>query len=356
MSEKKAIHVVGTGTLGEPLISLLIKLQPDLEVDEVTFHKNSPRAGDRVRIKNLMRLGGKLAVEADKMSEFEKIGLQPTYTRQDALEQATVVIDCTSEGLGLKHKADWYDHLPKTHGFIAQGSEFGFGKMYAHGINDEVLVPGEDRFIQVVSCNTHNLAVLLNTLGLRDEAPDNLVEGRFVCLRRATDLSQEKSFIPAPDVGKHKDPKFGTHHAEDAWHLFQTLGLDLNLFSSAIKLNTQYMHSIWFNLRVRQAVTRDEVLDKLQANPFVALTEKTMSSPIFSFGRDHGYFGRLLNQTVVSAPTITVRDGHEITGFCFTPQDGNSLLSSISAAAWLLDPITYEEHIQFMQPYLFDEI
>jgi glyceraldehyde-3-phosphate dehydrogenase (NAD(P)) len=267
-----------------------------------------------------------------------------------------VVIDCTSEGLGLKHKADWYDHLPKTHGFIAQGSEFGFGKMYAHGINDEVLVPGEDRFIQVVSCNTHNLAVLLNTLGLRDEAPDNLVEGRFVCLRRATDLSQEKSFIPAPDVGKHKDPKFGTHHAEDAWHLFQTLGLDLNLFSSAIKLNTQYMHSIWFNLRVRRAVTRDEVLDKLQANPFVALTEKTMSSPIFSFGRDHGYFGRLLNQTVVSAPTITVRDGHEITGFCFTPQDGNSLLSSISATAWFLDPINYEEHIRFIQPYLFDEI
>ncbi|MDH3598657.1 MAG: hypothetical protein OEU26_03340 [Candidatus Tectomicrobia bacterium] len=356
MSEKKAIHVVGTGTLGEPLISLLLKLQPDLEVDEITFHKNSPRPGDRVRIKNLMRLGAKLTVDADKMIEFEKIGLQPTYTRRDALEQAAVVIDCTSEGLGLKHKADWYDHLPKTRGFIAQGSEFGFGKMYAHGINDDVLVPGEDRFIQVVSCNTHNLAVLLNTLGLRDEAPDNLVEGRFVCLRRATDLSQEKSFIPAPDVGKHKDPKFGTHHAEDAWHLFQTLGLDLNLFSSAIKLNTQYMHCIWFNLRVRQPVTRDEVLDKLQANPFVALTEKTMSSPIFSFGRDHGYFGRLLNQTVVSAPTLTVRDGHEITGFCFTPQDGNSLLSSISAAAWLLDPGNYEEHIRFMQPYLFDEI
>jgi glyceraldehyde-3-phosphate dehydrogenase (NAD(P)) len=356
MSEKKTIHVVGTGTLGEPLISLLLKLQPDLEVDEITFHKNSPRPGDRVRIKNLMRLGAHLAVDADKMIEFEKIGLQPTYTRQDVLEQASVVIDCTSEGLGLKHKADWYDHLPKARGFIAQGSEFGFGKMYAHGINDEVLVPGEDRFIQVVSCNTHNLAVLLNTLGLRDEAPDNLVEGRFVCLRRATDLSQEKSFIPAPDVGKHKESKFGTHHAEDAWHLFQTLGLDLNLFSSAIKLNTQYMHCIWFNLRVRQAVTRDEVLDKLRANPFVALTEKTMSSPIFSFGRDHGYFGRLLNQTVVSAPTITVRDGHEITGFCFTPQDGNSLLSSISAAAWCLDPINYEEHIRFMQPYLFDEI
>ncbi|MDH3598108.1 MAG: hypothetical protein OEU26_00545 [Candidatus Tectomicrobia bacterium] len=360
MSAKQVIHVVGTGTLGEPLISLLLNLRQDLGVDEISFHKNTPSIGDRVPIANLMRKGGKLTVEAEKVLDFEKIGLKPDYTREEALEQAAVVIDCTSEGLGLKHKADWYRHLPQARGFIAQGSEFGFGKMYAHGINDAVLVPGEDRFIQVVSCNTHNLAVLLHTLALHDATPDNLpgnlIEGRFVCLRRAIDLSQDAGFVPSPDVGPHRDPKFGTHHAQDAWHLFQTLGIDLNLFSSAMKLPTQYMHSIWFNLRVQQAVTRDEVLEKLQRNPYVALTEKTMSSPIFSFGRDHGYFGRLLNQTVVSAPTVTVRDGHEIIGFCFTPQDGNSLLSSIAAAAWLLDPDDYESKIQFMIPYLFDEL
>jgi glyceraldehyde-3-phosphate dehydrogenase (NAD(P)) len=356
MASKQVIHVVGTGTLGEPLISLLLNLQKDLEVDEITFHKNTPALNDRVNIKNLIHKGAKLVVEVDKMVDFEKIGLQPMYSRQEALEQASVVIDCTSEGLGLQHKADWYRHLPNARGFIAQGSEFGFGKMYAHGINNATLEPGKDRFIQVVSCNTHNLAVLVDTIALHDEAPDNLVEGRFVCMRRATDLSQESGYIPAPDVGTHNDPQFGTHHAQDAWHLFQTLGLDLNLFSSAIKLPTQYMHCIWFNIRVQQPVTRDDVLDQLQANPYVALTEKTMSSPIFSFGRDHGYFGRLLNQTVVSAPTVTVRDGHEITGFCFTPQDGNSLLSSIAAAAWLLDPDHYEEHLQFVNPYLFDEV
>jgi glyceraldehyde-3-phosphate dehydrogenase (NAD(P)) len=303
-----------------------------------------------------MRRGAKLAADADRMTDFEKIGLQPTYIREAALEQASVVVECTTDGLALQHKENWYTHLPETKGFIAQGSEFGFGKMYAYGINDDTLVPGEDRFLQVVSCNTHNLAVLINTLALHGEAADNLIEGRFVCMRRASDISQEKSFIPAPDVGKHKDSQFGTHHARDAWHLFQTLGYDLNLFSSAIKLNTQYMHSIWFNLRVQRAVTKDEVLDKLQANPYVALTAKTMSSPIFSFGRDHGYFGRLLNQTVVSEPTVTVRDGHEITGFCFTPQDGNSLLSSTAATAWLLDPDNYQERIQSMQTFLFDEI
>lgn len=356
MGAKRALHIVGTGTIGEPLIGLLLRVQQDLEVDEITFQKNRPLLNDRAKVINLIRRGAKLAVEAEKMPEFEKLGMQPTYDIRAALEQATVVIDCTPEGLGLKHKRQWYDGFTAARGFIAQGSEFGFGKMYARGINDAALIPGHDRFLQVVSCNTHNLAVLIDTLGLHDETPDNLLEGRFVCLRRASDISQDEDFIPAPEVGAHKDAQFGTHHARDAWQLFHTLGLDLNLFSSAIKLNTQYMHSIWFNLRVKRATTLDEVVEKCQANKYVALTQKMMASTIFSFGRDHGYFGRLLNQTVISVPTLAVRNGHEITGFCFTPQDGNSLLSSVAATAWLLDPATYEERTQFVRPYLFDEV
>jgi glyceraldehyde-3-phosphate dehydrogenase (NAD(P)) len=117
------------------------------------------------------------------------------------------------------------------------------------------------------------------------------------------------------------------------------------------------MHSLWFQLKVKRPVTLDEVLEKLEANKYVAMTEKTMASPIFSFGRDQGFFGRILNQTVVSVPTVTVREGHEITGFCFTPQDGNALLSSIAATAWLLYPETYEHRIhQFVNAYLFDEV
>jgi len=357
MAAKRVVHIVGTGTIGEPLVGLFLDLREQFEIDEITFHKNRPLLGDRAKVKNLIRRGAKLVVAAEKMNDFEKLGMQPTYEVQQALDQAAVVIDCTPDGVANQHKIDQYQHMPATTGFLAQGSEFGFGKPYARGINDAALSQGEDRFIQIVSCNTHNLAVLTETLALHDEVPDNLIEGRFVCMRRSSDLSQEKSFIPAPDAGKHNDPKFGTHHARDAWHLFNTRGLDLNIFSSAIKLNTQYMHSIWFNLKVQQPVTLDEVIGKLTANKFVALTEKTMSSPIFSFGRDHGYFGRILNQTVVSVPTLTVRDGHEITGFCFTPQDGNSLLSSIAATAWLMYPETCEQRIhRFVNAYLFDEV
>jgi glyceraldehyde-3-phosphate dehydrogenase (NAD(P)) len=355
MAIHRAVHVVGTGTIGEPLIGLLLHMRQELGVDEITFHKHRALIHDRTQVMSLMRRGAKLAVDADKRPEFEKLEIAPTYTTREALERATVVIDCTPSGLGLQHKHDRYEQLSSPRGFIAQGSEFGFGTMYARGINDAALMPEEDRFIQVVSCNTHNLAVLINTIGLQGEAPDNLVEGRFVCLRRTSDLSQEDDFVPAPAVDRHKDVH-GTHHARDAFHLFRTLGLQLNLFSSAIKLNTQYMHSIWFNLRVQRPTTVDEVLAKCQANPHVALTQKTMANTIFSFGRDHGYYGRLLNQTVISVPTLTVRNGHEITGFCFTPQDGNSLLSSVAATAWLLDPATYDARLQGVTPYLFDEV
>ena len=81
-----------------------------------------------MKILSLMRQGAKLAVEEEKMADFEKPGMLPTYTRQAALEQATVVIDCTAEGLGLQHKRVWYEHMPAARGFIAQGSEFGLAR------------------------------------------------------------------------------------------------------------------------------------------------------------------------------------------------------------------------------------
>ena len=117
-------------------------------------------------------------------------------------------------------------------------------------------IHGEDKYLQVVSCNTHNLSVLIKTFGLGDEGPENLVEGRFVCIRRSNDISQDTNFVPSPRWAVHKDERFGTHHARDAWHLFQTMGYDLNLFSSAMKLNTQLMHIIQYHLKVDKPVTQ----------------------------------------------------------------------------------------------------
>jgi glyceraldehyde-3-phosphate dehydrogenase (NAD(P)) len=352
---RKIVHVVGTGTIGEPLIGILTTFREPFGIDEVTFHKRTPLLTDRSKVIAVEQKGAKLCVDKERWQSFKDMGMEPHYEAEEALERANVVIDCTP--VGNENKDKYYKRYANNgRGFIAQGSEFGFGKMYARGINDKALNRGKDQFIQVVSCNTHNLAVLIDTIALGPEKEDNLEEGRFVCMRRANDLSQEGDFIPAPEVGKHEDPRFGTHQGRDAYHVFKTLGLDLAIYSSAIKLNTQYMHTIHFNLRLRRGVTMDEVMRRLRANARVALTNKKSSASVFSFGRDHGIFGRILNQTVIPSHTLTMKGDREVVGMCFTPQDGNSLLSSIAATLWFLYPDSYEERLEPLSPYFFSEI
>ncbi len=353
--DRKIVHVVGTGTIGEPLIGILSTFREAFGIDEVTFNKQTPRVTDRSKVTALRDKGAGLSADREHWDRFVELGMEPAYESEAAIERATVVIDCTP--VGNENKEKYYKrYAGNGKGFIAQGSEFGFGKMYARGINDAALRREEDRFIQVVSCNTHNLAVLIDTLALGPEKEDNLEAGRFVCMRRANDISQEGEFIPAPEVGRHDDERFGTHQGRDAYYLFQSLGLDLNIYSSALKINTQYMHTIHFNLILKRAVGMDQLVQRLRSNPRIAVTNKKSSASVFSFGRDHGLFGRILNHTAIVTQSLALRREREVVGMCFTSQDGNSLLSSIAATLWLLNPDTYEDRLQSIRPYFFREI
>lgn len=354
---KKVVHVVGTGTIGEPLIGLLCRMKDHFGFEEVTFHKRTPLLEDRAKVLALLNDGARLAADPEAYEGFHKLGMEPSLTASEALQRATVVIDCTPVGNQNKEKL-YLPYAKEVKGFLAQGSEFGFGKMYARGINDEALVPGEDRFVQIVSCNTHNIAVVIHTLGMANgEDREAFQEGRFLCMRRANDISQDSSYIPSPQAGKHEDETFGTHHARDAWHLFKTLGLELDLYSSAVKMNTQYMHTIWFQLRLKKPTTLERLVAQIHANRRVAVTYKKSAGTVFSFGRDHGYYGRILSQTVIPIKSLAVsRGGTQVTGFCYTPQDGNSLLSSVAAATWMIHPEDLESRLDCLRPFIFQEV
>jgi glyceraldehyde-3-phosphate dehydrogenase/erythrose-4-phosphate dehydrogenase len=348
------VHVVGTGTIGEPLIGLLADDKTHFGIDEVTFHKRTPLASEKAKVEDLVRRGAVLTVDDERKSTFEELGHAPKYETIEAIERATVVIDCTP--VGNQMKEEFYNHADGPIGFMAQGSEYGFGKMYARGINDEALIEGEDKFLQIVSCNTHNISVLIKALAMDPDGTNHLVDGRFMCMRRANDISQDSGFVASPVVGGHGDERFGTHHARDAHDLFTTLGHDLNIYSSAIKLNTQYMHSLHFSLTLDRDIDMSEIRDRLDANTRIAVTHKQSTNQVFSFGRDHGYYGRIMSQAVVALETLAVRNGNEIVGFSFTPQDGNPLLSTVAAILWYLDPETRDNRIDVLRRYLFPEI
>lgn len=353
--ERKIVHIVGTGTIGEPLIGILCEQKSNLGIDEITFHKHTPLTSDKPKIQNLIKKGARLSVLEDRMDDFKAIGLEPEFTMEEAVARSSVVIDCTPQGFGHSNKKKFYEkYTDKVKGFLAQGSEDGFGKKYARGINDHVITK-EDQFLQIVSCNTHNLACLVNTIAL-SIASDNLLSGKFVCIRRSNDISQTSSFVPAPTVNDHSNNTYGTHHAKDAAELFKTMNLDLNLFSSALKVNSQYMHVVWFNLELKEITDKEKVLELLKQNKRIALTEHHSSNTVFSFGRDQGQYGRILNQTVIVEDSINVKNGNEVTGFCFTPQDGNSILSSIAATVKFLNPHSYQDKINSLSHFFFDRV
>lgn len=351
MPRDNTVHVVGPGTIGAPLTSLVCEGASELGVDGVTFSKRTPRETDRPTVEALQEDGAQLAVKEDDWDEFQARGYAPDLTLEQALDAAQFVADCTPAG--LDHKENWY--VPRDDGsrtFVAQGSEQGFGTPHVLGVNDDAVDFQDDAFVHVVSCNTHNISALVDTLGFRDGEPA-IETGRFVCIRRSSDVSDTK-FQPAPSVGVHEDD-FGSHHARDVNEVFQTRGHDLDLFSSAVKVPTQYMHAVWFSLELTHETTDEEVLTALEERPRVAFTEKQMANLVYSHGRNVGPWGRILAQTVVSRPTVSVRDGNEVVGFCFTPQDGNVLLTNLAAIARGLHGDGWEKRIAGFEEHVLDE-
>ena len=98
------VHVLGTGTIGEPLIGLLADHRQDFGIDEVTFHKRTPMIEERGKVNDLVRRGAHLAVDQDRWATFEELGHTPKLGAWEAIERASVVIDCTPAGNENKMK------------------------------------------------------------------------------------------------------------------------------------------------------------------------------------------------------------------------------------------------------------
>ena len=102
--ERKIVHIVGTGTIGEPLIGILCEQKSNLGIDEITFHKHTPLTSDKPKIQNLIKKGARLSVLEDRMDDFKAMGLEPEFTMEEAVARSSVVIDCTPKGFGHFNK------------------------------------------------------------------------------------------------------------------------------------------------------------------------------------------------------------------------------------------------------------
>ena len=66
-----------------------------------------------------MKRGAKLAVDSDRRKDFEDLGHEVSYDAREAIERATVVIDCTPAG--NENKERYYEDISGPKGYLAQG-------------------------------------------------------------------------------------------------------------------------------------------------------------------------------------------------------------------------------------------
>ena len=117
----KNVMVIGTGTIGEPLIGLLAEHKDELGIDNVIFFKRTPLSDEKGKVEALLRKGAKIVSTSDVLSDFKKLGFSDIEDVENAYDDTDVIIDCTPSG-----NDNWesiYSSLAQSKRYMAQGSE-----------------------------------------------------------------------------------------------------------------------------------------------------------------------------------------------------------------------------------------
>ncbi len=312
------VLVNGIGNIGTTLLNLLVDYRTELGIDRIYALKNQTvNEWNLSEIQMLSRRGVKICSRSDsRFTSFDTVKDEINY-----------VFDCTANTFGLKNKV-WYDQLPNLKGASAQGSEKGFGVPFMSGVNDDV-IKGE-KFVQIVSCNTHSLAVLLSLFSKGNM--ERIASADFVIVRRSEDIGNHQRLVSANVVSRHMSDSLGTHHAVDVNDLLDTVSVKVDIQSSDITTPSQLMHAVRFNIRLKDSADFELTEGVLKANPLVSFTSKYDSNVIFELGRRYGKYGRIYSHAIVNSNNLLVdKKNKTIKGWAFIPQEGNTILSTINA-------------------------
>lgn len=315
--KKHKVLVNGIGNIGTSIIQLLVRYREELEIEEIYAVKRTFFEWHISEIEILEEQGVIIG-------SFEKSDILDRPSLTEILPKVDYVFEATANGVGLKN-LERYLTQDNIKGASAQGSEKGFGIPFMAGVNEAKIVG--QRFVHVVSCNTHGSAALLSAFSGSDLG--NLEEADMVIVRRSEDIGNHQRLVSANVVARHLDDVAGTHHSIDVIDMYQTLGINCPLTSSDITTPSQLMHAVRFNIQLKKPLD-ESVYDIINKEPFLSTTKKFDSNIVFELGRRYGFGGRIYEHAIVLADNILLQD-KTIKGWAFVPQEGNTLLSTVRA-------------------------
>lgn len=312
------VLVNGIGNIGTTVLNILIDYQEMLHIEKIYALKNT--AINSWNQKELQILAEKGVVICTQNGQ----GYIPLSKVEKDIHY---VFDCNANGFAMKNKA-WYSELPNLIGACAQGSEKFFGESFMSSVNETHIL--NEKFVHIVSCNTHSIASLLSTLTCNDI--DDVVEGDFVVVRRSEDIGNHQRLVTANVVSRHMEAEVGTHHAIDVKDLYNTINVSLPIQSSDITTPSQLMHTVRFNIKMNKLLDLKKINQAILDSTFVSVSEKFDSNIIFEMGRRYSPYGRLFSHTIININNLLLdKQNNAIKGWAFIPQEGNTILSTIHA-------------------------
>lgn len=330
--KEKLIYIRGVGVIGWSLAGLFLSMRDLLPNVKIAIE---PYIINRENIYHLEHLcnSGAILVKSE-LNDPNRIAENLNFISiEEAKEKCNIVLDSSPPGIAEKRMAEYTDtNYPNCKFFIAQGSEHKFGKQLLFPDNIEILNSKLDKFYHISTCNTHTLAAIIRIFE-RLEIPINSID--FVVIRRDADMAKNDPHVTGP-LFQIPESENGTHHARLLNELYQTVNKHYPVTSSAMTVNSPYMHITRFRIETEIEVNKKEILKTIQDDPLLSTTNLLSSNMIFSSGRERGEFGRIFSHAVFVESCLEVA-GRVVRGIAATPGDSNVHISTIYAALKLLD-------------------
>jgi glyceraldehyde-3-phosphate dehydrogenase (NAD(P)) len=309
------ILVNGIGNIGTTVINLLVHYKSLLGIEEIWACKRTVSPWLIADLELLKEKGVNICTS----SVHEAYPSLATI-----LPKVNFIFETTANGVGMVNKGK-YDQLESLVGACAQGSEKGFGVSFMSGVNDRAIV--KQKFVHVVSCNTHGSAALMRTFA--GDKLDQLKKADMVVVRRSEDLGNHERLVSANVVARHLNDTAGTHHSVDVIDLFKTIDIPCKLTSSDITTPSQLMHSVRFHIEFTEPMDID-LNERINPNTLVSVTKKYDSNVVFEQGRRYGCNGRIYSHAIILKENLLITD-QSVKGWAFIPQEGNSIISTLHA-------------------------
>lgn len=381
MKNGETIVIVGTGTVGYELIRRLVLLTGSghhyfAPIANIFFHKETPRKENIARIAKLQKLTSRgiiphLCVNKENISAFKDIGMDVYCSSEEALSEASVIVDATPAGAKNKER---YDKLAPNAVCVFEGSEYKkkrrLGPIYIGGINEvpiPAMVQKGTRSFVVGSCNAHAIARNIKIIASAfPEIPLDQFSVDVTINRRSDDPNKTKTATSFSFTGIDTEyAEEGSYHAYNVIKAFESVGETITLRSKVRKLVDPFMHCLDWRVTIPGDHEGARIAEAAQQDQFSATTEEMQSNIVYWDSKEVENFDapawfiadRCYMHSILCVPTIrtTHRKKETIIEYgSFTPQDSNVIVSNIAMIAMALNPSGFcaETFYEFIKPLM----